>query len=310
MSRFRHPESELEAVLQEIAENPDARMLRGVAEALMGPGQEEPVRVSAPGLERAERHLLDMFREELGELLRQRCLIEFFAQPGADERWHRHVSIDRQLEVPEIRPWEARAGQAREIGLAKREDELVVLDLLDQCVTGPTGARSITELARASLRIAPRDSARVYVALDLQASGRYAESRRQLEAVLSDARSSLIRSYAWEALGVAASVGLDLEETRRCYTESSKADEQRTMPMFNLLLTVCLQGRTSDIQRYGKEIQARGEPDATTREYVVRKVREVRAKQAASLGGSWRAAIASARDRLGGFPREVLGGVL
>lgn len=204
MSEFRDPTGEIEAILREIAADPDAKLLAvPPAAALVGLADDGPASSRSALLTRAERHLLHVHREELGVILRERCVMELFSTSGAELSLHKGVSAGRLLEVPEEARWAKRAERALSLGLGGAEREATAEDVLGRCLTASLGtARAVTRAALASLRVSPRDSARLYVAIDLFRDGRFDASRRAYEAVLARRTTPRIQAYCWE--GIAA----------------------------------------------------------------------------------------------------------
>ena len=91
-----HFSPDLEAILQEIARDPRAKMLQVPSSGALAYATRPPmVSVAAAGLTSAEVEVLRVHREELGHRLKERCLIEFFSRPDAAVRLHRSVFVVR-----------------------------------------------------------------------------------------------------------------------------------------------------------------------------------------------------------------------
>src|SRR5436189_4868215 len=96
---------ELEELLREIAADPGSRLLRmprstRPRDLLAIP---EPVTRARAGLSVAERHLIEVHRDELAHLLRRACLIRFFSDPRKNMYLNRCKTAHEttQLESPE-----------------------------------------------------------------------------------------------------------------------------------------------------------------------------------------------------------------
>lgn len=257
MSRFHDIEPELEEILRKLAADPDAKLMRvPAARSFVGMMNEGPVNASSVALNRAERHLLLTYREELADLLRQRCVMEFFAMPDGDVRWHKSLSAKEELVVPDRESWTERATVVTEFDLGQSDGDRAARETLDACVSGTEGEVGITQLARASLRAVDSDFARVYVALDLLRMQRVSEAAAVYRQVIETASNSRILSYCWEGLGVIDSLNSDMEAAVLCYRKSFDADDSRVVPLLNRLVAAAALGERGELASAASDVDA------------------------------------------------------
>ena len=196
-----HFNPDLEAILQEIARDPRAKMLKVPSSgALIYSNTQPQVGIAAPSLTAAEVEVLTVHREELAERLKERCLIEFFREPGAKLHLNSSIEVGRTLEVRDEDEWHRETKQLLEYKLEETRHQ-IAKDVLKKCVKGSEERSvSITELATAMMRIAPKEQGRLYVALDLLKKGRPSEAVALAQGALEENPSSQTASYAFEIL--------------------------------------------------------------------------------------------------------------
>lgn len=119
----------------------------------------ETVRASDVVRTSAERHLVEMHREELAALLREASKISYWKAPVLS---FRPVGPDGKPYHPALREPDWRRHALRDAHGRSDESEGVLL--LRQCLLGIQPNRG-QELARASLSLVPSDAARYYLAL-------------------------------------------------------------------------------------------------------------------------------------------------
>ena len=231
-SEYFNPE--LEAILQEIARDPRAKMLQVPSSGALVYATKQPqIGVAAPSLTSAEVELLNVHREELAERLKERCLIEFFRQPGAEKRLHKSVEVGRRLEVRDVNEWQRDTEGV--LGYqAEDERSKLASDVLQQCIQDDRDRPvSITQIATAMMRVAPLEQARVYIALDLLEKGREADACSLYREVLADKPSSLIESYAYEGLANALWNRGVHEDAIKASQSAAAASRTRAIPVIS-----------------------------------------------------------------------------
>jgi hypothetical protein len=214
---------EIEEILKEIAADPNAKLLRiPPIESLLALACQPKVGVHAASLTSAERYLLATYREELAFLLRERCVIEFYAEPDAHTKWHRSLTVDRDYEVPEVGDWRRRARAT----VAKARGEEVLgegADALERCVELTPGAGSeIAQIAASSLRLVPADQAKVYLALCSMNEGRHEDGRRACIRVLEQRPSAAMAASCWENVGYSLGHEARYHEAAHAYRSATE----------------------------------------------------------------------------------------
>ena len=174
-----HPE--LEGLLREVAADPESNLLRlprsGLVHSLRAAAL--PDRAPTTGLRPAERELLRTCRHEVAYLLLLAC---YRQQITAPQNRYLVYSLNESGEVAATleRRWLGIASQR--LGLMPGRAILNSMALLARCVS-PDGERwpSVLELAAASARLDPSNTAYNYAALELILANQPAAGVRMLE---------------------------------------------------------------------------------------------------------------------------------
>lgn len=174
-----HPE--IEGLLREVAADPESNLLRlprtGLRQSLRR--AELPDRAPITGLRPAERELLRTCRHEVAYLLLLAC---YRQQITAPQNRYLVYSLNESGEVAATleHRWLALASQ--KLGMRSSRTVLNAMGLLARCVS-PDGRRwpSVLELAAASSRLDPSNTAHNYAALELILANQPASGVRMLE---------------------------------------------------------------------------------------------------------------------------------
>jgi len=235
---------ELEGLLRELAADPRSRLLRlprprTLPELLARP---DLVRPAHTGLTLAERHLLQVHRDELADVLRRACLMRFFSDPARAIYLNRSIDAHTRIEVDTPEQWRARARDVL-ADLRRSPGPLEGIDLVEACLR-PDAERtiSITQLARASMILQPTDTAQAYVGLDLVMSDRSTEGIQTMEEVLSLKPQGVVRACILENIGLALGQSNDLAGACDRYKEASRLCPERPSPAVGWLMTALQSG--------------------------------------------------------------------
>lgn len=224
---------EIRALLEEVARDPRARLLR--VERLHLPVREEaPVGRASARLASAERQLVEVHRHELARLLFEASRRAIYEHPTAAATLHRSENMERQVELGDPEEWSKRAGHA----LAMTGGEFEVSDstaLLAACSGLPAAGRpSAMSLALASLRLVPRPAARMCVAHALMQGGHAAAAIHVAHGIVCERPSPRDLSYAWEIVGLAEWGLARLDAAVSAYEAAASTREVRSPPLLNL----------------------------------------------------------------------------
>ena len=224
---------ELESILQEIARNPKAKLLKVPSSGqLICATHDSRASIAAPGLTTAEVELLEVHREELGELIKQRCLFEFFADPEASARLHRSVDANHTLKIQDEATWRTNTVKALELPVNDEGCQIGV-DVLSRCIAEGDRPVSIAQLATTLSRVTTMDQAPVYMAIDLLGRDQYASAVKTYEQVLRGGASPLILSYCWEGLSVAHWMRRDPATALEASHQAAAVCVNRPTPLIN-----------------------------------------------------------------------------
>lgn len=166
--RARQLDPEIAEVLRDIARDPDAKLLTAptLAEVPALVALRDPTPPSTRTLAKAERHLIQVYREEAAWLLRQASTIACMEHPQA--RVRTHVTVEQRLRPLEREVLRSRVGNVlTHASEALGGDDFVsALSELLECSAPPLGSGA--RLAAMSLRLFPSDEARLCLAYGLR----------------------------------------------------------------------------------------------------------------------------------------------
>lgn len=205
--RFEDPfpvDPELRELLREIEARQEARLLRlpatRPATALLA--VEPIIRSADTGLVPAERKLVERYREELAALLRELAVVRL-SERRRSKRWvNAYISDDLAAPYPPERMLLEDLERERDHLQQGYGDSRSGVEILDQIRYSTKPAACVEALARAAMRLVPRDICYIYYAADLVASNRLKAASAVIEDLLRRSPNSLVRSHAcsWSAL--------------------------------------------------------------------------------------------------------------
>ncbi len=261
--------AELEGLLREVAADPRAKLLAVPhAEALAGLLERaSSASPSRAGLAVAERELLVVHRDELADVLRRACLTRFHNDPSIPVHANRFRTVDEEFDVDTPERWQARARDFLATH-GQMGQGLDGIDLLETCVGSPRGPRpSITQIARASLRLAPSDVAEAYVGLDLALTGQPELGSRIMRQLLSRRPERVVASCIWENIAGASS---QLGDDEGCVGPFEKALEiapERPSAAIGWLVYAMKAGRMDAARRASRRLdELANDADTVVRE--------------------------------------------
>lgn len=171
---------ELEGLLREAAADPRSVLLRVPRESSLPRllERQEPTSALSANLRPVERHLLEVYRDELGEALLDACRVRLYSDTSLDLNVHRVRTTTVDWTVESAEQWAERTQPTLEV-LGHEASQLQGLDLLAACMEpGRIAQVSITQLARAALRLRSSPRARAWIVFDLRLQERYSDAIR------------------------------------------------------------------------------------------------------------------------------------
>jgi tetratricopeptide (TPR) repeat protein len=194
---------EVEEILREVAKRPGSALLRvprkDVARTVLE--RDTVVHARTAGLSAAERHLVQVYREEVAFALRQAA----YALLTIGESTRGFVA-DRAITplragVPSTGTVRAAASDALSSSRESRSDE-DMLPLLECCVSPHVGDWPTSgQLAGAAHRLVPENSSRIYIGLALRGAGQRRAALMALEGVLAGGGPRHHLAVAWTNAG-------------------------------------------------------------------------------------------------------------
>jgi hypothetical protein len=215
---------ELRELLGDIADDPRAQLLRVKTAQAAREGLERNPKVSssAPFLRKAERRLLELYREELGRILYAYAHIARMQVPENQGRVHFH-------DLKRSPPTRGDTDHAARAMLRSRGSDEPEIDLLRRCLNS---TRDIlpTEIVGATLRVTPSDRASVALSVDLSLEGSPNNGEETVCSFLKRGLGSSIDSYAWESLGLSAATSCEWGKAAAHYEAAVQSDPTRVIP--------------------------------------------------------------------------------
>ncbi len=232
---------EVQALLEEIVADPGSILLR-VSQARLSrwiDSREPSVSASEPLLTRAERHLLLEYRESVAQMLYTASLRRMFEAPSWKSMLHRRPTLETKVEIATDEVWQEQV--TRELRLSRPVTTgRIGLELLRRSASrGDEERPSAVELAAASLRLVPRDEARISLSLALGFEGQFNSAVRAAESVLTHQPSSQNASIAQEQVAFLLFEKGSIAAARELYGAASFLTDNRPAPAmawFNLSL--------------------------------------------------------------------------
>jgi len=302
---------ELESILQEIARDPKAKLLKVPSSGqLICATHDSRVSIAAPGLTSAEVELLEVHREELGELLRQGCLTELYAGPDAETRLHRSVDANRRLEIRDEASWLAETEQILKRCIADDKSQVAV-DVLSRCVRNEARAVTVAQLATAMTMATSSDQPYIYMAIDALESHRYSDARKLYANALSRGLSTLLESYCYEGLAVANWELGRPSEALDSIQMAVKVAGNRPMPLVNSIIIAARLGRFRMAENACKALDGLECTDGSARNFIPSRAgdrEEVLAK--IPLTSEVKHGVAILSETVGEMSKEVLSAVV
>ena len=240
-------EPEVEQILREVASNPNSYLLREPQRkgAIAPLDLEEGVSLRTAGLTIPEKHLLQVWREEAAELLRQ----GFNASLERGQSFRTvvvHLDLrSRRVESPSaefIRRRAASLSRTAQVGGKPSLAEALVALRVGQSIDEGLQRR----LIRLSYRIRPTDASRVCLAQFEAEQGRWQRSLNLYRWILSRSSSTDARAYA---LSNIASIYIELQDPQKRLEAAQLCVQLAPRWAFShqkLLRSLADQGRTSD----------------------------------------------------------------
>jgi hypothetical protein len=302
---------ELEGLLREIAADPGSRLLRMPRPTrprglLAIP---EPVTRARAGLSVAERHLIEVHRDELADLLRRACLIRFFSDPQRKMYLNRSKTANEVMRLESPEGWRTVARPVLSNARASYPT-LSGLDLIEACLRPGFGyGITITELARTSQVLQPTSIAEDYVGLDQVLSGHRGIGERILWQLIATAPPSYILSCAFETLGLSAGIDLNEVIALKHYRKAAVVSPERTNPLMSWLYFATRLEDRAEATKASAHLEAMGPiPHEVVSSFVSAHEEQDRSGAAKSTSGA-RELAEELRSIVGDTSRRVLDAV-
>jgi len=230
---------EVRILLEEAVADPQSYLFRIPTERIsvwMG-GREEGVSSQSSGLTKRERHLVEVWREEAAELLLEACRRRLAAVPIEE-------SYGYNLQTTSFFGFEERCKRLA-LNSFGESPPPALEGFASEAIPG-------SQLAAASLRVAPRDEARIYMAVLLRLEGALGTAKRTIHRTLDLTLTNAIRSYALTQLGQYLLESMESSKALECYELSAELDPDRVVPAINSFVTAIEVGIPEKIRDHAK----------------------------------------------------------
>lgn len=206
----------------------------------------EPTRPSATGLPKAERHLLQTYREEAAWLLREAAALACLSR--SDQRILRHVDVTTRVDPP-ARPELARASRnVLDHGRTAVEDAECVQALEGLLEGDAQPLAPAARLATFSLRLVPTDEARLCLHVALRQDELEEPAAAIARDLIEHLPTALNASIAWCNIGAAALHSGALVEARDAFCRAAQ-HSPNPFAMLSWVSTACQLGDQEDALR-------------------------------------------------------------
>ncbi len=298
---------EFEAILRDVAADPRSSLLRVKRPHKLGElfDAYSPISAHATGLTSAERHLVQVHRNEVAWLLRQACLIKLIEGPTSRQFVSRYVAPNKEVRLLAPTEMERRVREQRECS-SGRDECAHGLDLLLQCVaTSHDETPRVSELAIAACRLEPSDQARLMVGYDLVLQDQARGSLGLMQRLLTGAPREREAAKAWGCVGMCFVNLGDLPSAHEALLNGSSQATPETANVLSRLVLGLQLGLRQDVLdcavRLDESVQA-DDPVVLSFVHVLRLRR--RALGWAPTNDGTRMAL-SMHDRLGHTARRI-----
>ena len=232
----RRLDPEVAVLLGEIAQDRRTRLLTAERLDDIAGFRELSEPVSAIEASKAERHLLDVYREDVAWLLRQASGIALRLSPS--DRVCEYVDVDERLGLLSETTLRERIAEASGwIDEGALPDIASALSQLSGAL--PLQPEYAERLAAMSQMLLPRDDTRVYLALAWSLQERTTAASDLLERVIATGATARLQSIAWNNLGSVLHRRGQFDRARTAHRESVNV-LPRPAPIVNWLLNACL----------------------------------------------------------------------
>ena len=250
---------------------------------------------SAPFLRRAERRLLEVYRDEVARLLYRLAIVQRDARRPSTTHF-----ADRAMPLPARGGLELRARKLVRFW-ARDLDDLPAVDLLRACVGGRRHM-SPAQLTAAALRLAPSARVRIAHAADLASfEGLRRQAERLLHGVLAEQATGELASYALENLALVRA--WNHRAVARLQERAVLADRARIVPslawLWHSARDLAGGGSTERVRRAAEQVDRTVGPEHPALAWYLR---TLAAPDARSLPGPVREEV----ERAGPVSRSVL----
>lgn len=194
---------EVEEILREVARRPGSALLRvprkDVARTVLE--RDTVVHARTAGLSAAERHLVQVYREEVAFALRQAAYYRLAHGDSSQGFMADRALASLRNGIPGLETVRTAASVAARAAI-EAGTGLDTRELLEQCVVPDSGEwPSPGQLAAAAHRLVPTSATRIYASLDLRACGQLQSALSPLWSIVAFAGHGPAPVVAWSNVG-------------------------------------------------------------------------------------------------------------
>lgn len=291
----------IEEILRDVTVQPSGTSLLRVPSAEIGrrlSGRAWTVEERSRLLTNAERELVRMHREEVALLLRRAALAGVLAEFDG-----RVLPLDPADPGPD-REQVARKARSLHDAACLPQDAWRGLELLRRAA-GP-GPR---ELALASLRLAPSDEARIYLAVALFGQEQPRAAERLLHSVLAGLPTTTNASIAWEDIGLVRDASGNDAGAARAYRRAVQI-APRPLPALLWLRSSARTGQRAEFLECSRWLEDRVRPEDPAYQAFLRYERGVSTDATNPAMHTARALFEELKHDLGGLTQHAVQAVL
>lgn len=303
---------EIAALVREVVQDPDSTLLRmtpAQRRAAIYEHDPRPGAISAQ-LSANERLLYAAYREDVAGFLLNAAARSIVDDPVWSNVIFFHTAPDEVWIPPATGELLVDRIRLLDESLSRGESEERICFLRRSLQPARADAPSTTELAGASLRLAPSQEARIYLGLGQVQERRNLEAKHCFARVTRESVSEIISAYAWTDLGHCAFQLGDTLGARDAHRRAIEHDPSSSLSHFCLLYLALLQEDLPEVIRVGRMVDAVVREGSPTLAQLLRAIDRRRNDPSHSLRIQRRDSILAVISGLGVVSRQIADALL
>ena len=300
----------LEEVLRDVARDPRAHLFHTTPRQLADGFHGHVPRISSrqAALTNAERHLLDVYREEVAGLLRLEWRRGVDADPVAGATVHKHVTVDGPAPLLTRAECEVRLRGLREQE-ASDQCATASVEVIERWLIGAGRLMPRRALLEAAFRLVHSDALRLCRAYEHTLMREWQEALELLTLVARGPSTDQNRSLAWESIGFCYTEMGRLPEALEAYRAAAQCGGLRPNPTASWLVLACVERQRREALQAADQLDTIVRPDHAALSNHLRVLSHYRSPGRAGAGWDAKHFAQQLHERVGPASRRILDGL-